>query len=296
MALPRLFIGSSKTNLQVAQALANNLTDVAEVTVWNENVFGMGYGYLETLVARLEDYDFAAFILAADDVTTSKEQTKPAPRDNVLFESGLFMGVLGRDRVFLVYDKTEDIKIPSDLAGVTLTTYDGKLINENEDSAVRQAARDITKRIKEVRFPHLVGDWKSEYPMTFEEGCPMADEIVSIRTCGDCIYFSTRESSKKDFYTSWGRIVQDTQILGKWKSRDGSNNMRGTFMLTVSPRGDYMFGYFTSPDEGGGNVFATWALAKMAEADEAEIERRLASARRRLKKATVAGPTQDAGG
>jgi hypothetical protein len=53
-----------------------------------------------------------------------------------------------------------------------------------------------------------------------------------------------------------------------------------------------MFGYFTSPDEGGGNVFATWALAKIAEADEAEIERRLAAARRRLKQATIFGPTQ----
>lgn len=294
MALPKLFIGSSQTNLRVAQVLANNLEQVADVKVWNEGVFGMGYGFLETLVKTLEEYDFAAFILAPDDLTTSKEETKPAPRDNVLFESGLFMGVLGRDRVFLVYDETEDIKIPSDFGGVTLATYDGKLIETKEASAaVREAVIAIGDRIKDSRFPHLVGDWRSEYPATFEEGRPMVTDTTSIRSSGDCLYFATKASSHDDFYTSWGHVVLERQILGKWKAREGSNDMEGIFMLAVSPAGDYMYGYFTSPDEGGGTVYATWILAKMTGADEAKIEKRLASARRRLKQATVLGPTLD---
>lgn len=297
MALPRLFIGSSGANLKVAQVLANNLENVAEVTVWNEGVFGMGFGFLETLVNKLEDYDFAAFILAPDDMTTSKDETKPAPRDNVLFESGLFMGVLGRDRVFLVHDATQDIKIPSDLAGVTLATYDGRRIGENDEaSAVRKAVSAISNRIKDSRFPHLLGDWRSEYPMTFEDGSPMVSEMLSIRSSGDCLYFSTKDSSHGDFYTCWGRVALDRQILGKWKSRAGSNDMEGIFILTVSPSGDYMYGYFTSPDVGGATVYATWIVAKTAGADEAKIEKRLASARRRLKQATVLGPTQESAG
>jgi hypothetical protein len=297
MALPKLFIGSSQKNLRVAQVLANNLEHVAEVTVWNEGVFGMGYGFLETLIKKLEDYDFAGFILASDDVTTSKEQTRPAPRDNVLFESGLFMGVLGRDRVFLVYDETQDIKIPSDLAGVTLATYDGKRIEGKDASAaVREAVIAIGDKIKDCRFPHLLGDWKSEYPMTFEDGSPMVTEILSVRSSGDCLYFTTKESSHDDFYAGSGRVALERQILGKWKSREGSNNMEGIFMLTVSPSGDFMYGYFTSPDVGGGTVYATWALAKTTDADEARIEKRLASARKRLKLATVLGPTLEISG
>jgi len=297
MALPKLFIGSSQANLRVAQVLANNLEQVAEVTIWNEGVFGMGYGFLETLVKKLEDDDFAAFVLASDDVTTSKEETRPAPRDNVLFESGLFMGVLGRDRVFLVYDETQDIKIPSDLAGVTLATYDGKRIEGKEAAAaVREAVIAIGDRINDSRFPHLLGDWKSEYPMTFEDGSPMVTETLSIRSSGDCLYFATQASSHDDFYTGWGRVALDRQILGKWKSRAGSNDMEGIFMLTVSPSGDYMYGYFTSPDVGGATVYATWSLAKMIGADEAKIEKRLASARKRLKQATVLGPTQEGAG
>src|SRR3954447_16738871 len=154
MAPPRLFIGSSQKNLQVAQLLASCLEDIADVEVWNEGVFGLGYGFLETLLKKLEDYDFAAFILAPDDMTNSNDETKPAPRDNVLFESGLFMGVLGRDRVFLVYDETVTLKIPSDVAGVTLASYDGTRIDGDAEAAVRRACRLISDRVTESRYRH----------------------------------------------------------------------------------------------------------------------------------------------
>lgn len=291
MAKPKLFIGSSGKNVRVAQVLADRLEECAEVKVWDEGVFGLGQGFLETLVNMLEDYDFAAFILAPDDVTTSKDETKPAPRDNVLFESGLFMGVLGRDRVFLVYDQSVGIKIPSDLAGVTLTSYDGSRMEEDEVSAVRKAVLQISERIKDSRFPYLVGEWKSEYPMTFEEGCPMVDETMYVRTSGDCLYLVTLASSLDDFYTAWGRVVLDRQIIGKWKSRKGSNNMEGIFILTISPHANYMYGYFTSPDELGGIVYATWILAKIHESDETKTAKSLEKARNMIKKTTVFGPT-----
>ncbi|HYH86349.1 MAG TPA: nucleotide-binding protein [Pyrinomonadaceae bacterium] len=292
MARPKLFIGSSQKNLRVAQILADSLEECAEVTIWNEGVFGLGYGFLETLVRKLEDYDFAAFILAPDDMTTSKDEAKPAPRDNVLFESGLFMGVLGRDRVFLVYDQTVGLKIPSDLAGVTLATYDGTRIDgDDAAAAIRKASRQISDRIKASRFPHLVGEWMSEYPLTFEEGSPTVSEEMSVRTSGDCLYLVTKTSSHDDFYTAWGRMALDRQIIGKWKSFEGTNNMEGIFMLTVSPDANYMYGYFTSPDEIGGIVYASWLLVKMTDSTEAEINERMARARNKLKKITIVGPT-----
>src|SRR5437016_4184291 len=193
MAQPKLFIGSSQKNLRVAQLLASSFSDCADVDIWNEGVFGLGYGFLETLVKKLEDYDFAAFVLASDDMTTSKDESKPAPRDNVLFESGLFMGVLGRDRVFLIYDSSVGLKIPSDLAGVTLATYDGTRISGPEGKgAVRDAVLQISDRIKASRFPYLVGEWKSEYPMTFEEGYPMVTEEMYVRTSGDTLNLVTK--------------------------------------------------------------------------------------------------------
>lgn len=162
--------------------------------------------------------------------------------------------MLGRDRVFLVHDHSAGLKIPSDLAGITLAPYDGTQLGSNDKGAVRDAYLMISESIKASRFPYLVGEWKSEYPMTFEEGCPMVSEEMYVRTSGDCLNLITKLSSHDDFYTAWGRIVIDRQIIGKWKSVTSKNNMEGVFMLTISPHANSMYGYFTSPDEKGGIV------------------------------------------
>ena len=44
----------------------------------------------------LDQFDFAVMILSPDDMTESRDQSYASPRDNVLFELGLFMGRLGR--------------------------------------------------------------------------------------------------------------------------------------------------------------------------------------------------------
>lgn len=120
---PVVFVGSSIEGLPIARALQQNLDHEAEVILWSQGVFGLTEGGLESLVDRLDLFDFAILVLTPDDLTTSRDSTTPSPRDNVLFELGLFMGSLGRMRTFIVYDRTADIKLPSDLAGVNSATY-----------------------------------------------------------------------------------------------------------------------------------------------------------------------------
>lgn len=48
---------------------------------------------------------------------------KGSPRDNIIFELGLFMGRLGRVRAILMEPREEKVKLPSDLAGITTITY-----------------------------------------------------------------------------------------------------------------------------------------------------------------------------
>lgn len=69
------------------------------------------------------DADFAALVLTADDQTTSRGKKKASPRDNVIFELGLLMGALGRERVFILKPRNVDVRIPSDLLGVTWIEY-----------------------------------------------------------------------------------------------------------------------------------------------------------------------------
>jgi len=91
--------------------------------MWNL-AFEPGAGYLEDLLRWADEVDFAVLILGSDDLTTSRGETASSPRDNVVFEAGLFMGKLGRRRVFLVTPASEKLRLPSDLYGITHLEYD----------------------------------------------------------------------------------------------------------------------------------------------------------------------------
>jgi hypothetical protein len=288
MSKPKLFIGSSQKNLRVANVLAEGLEEYAEARVWSEGVFGLNEGFLETLLKKLGEYDFAVFVLASDDLTMSKEESRPSPRDNVLFESGLFMGVLGRDRVFLVYDEAVGLKIPSDLAGVSLASYDGARIGGSDAAAaVRKACRLIGDSITASRFPHLVGPWRSRYPMAAEEGYPLLEEDVEIRPCRGGISIISTNNPKNDGCRAYGRMLLEGQFVGEWQAFEEHSDQDGLFLITVSPSGNYMHGYFTSPNETGGVSYASWVLAKKEGADAAKIEERLKKAEALLARVTL---------
>ena len=94
--LPSIFIGSSVEGLDVAREVELQLQFDAITTIWKDGVFGLGTGTLEALMNALDQFDFAVMILSPDDMTESRDQSYAFPRDNVLFELGLFMGRLGR--------------------------------------------------------------------------------------------------------------------------------------------------------------------------------------------------------
>ena len=94
MIRPSVFIGSSSEGLPMAKVISELLKTEAETTIWHEGVFGLGQGTLESLVNALDNFDFAVLVLTPDDMVESRDQTWQSPRDNVLFECGLFMGHL----------------------------------------------------------------------------------------------------------------------------------------------------------------------------------------------------------
>lgn len=129
---PKVFIGSSTEGLEVARGVELQLEHDAEVTVWKDGVFGLGKGTLESLVLALGEFDFAILVLTPDDMMVSRDETFQSPRDNILLELGMFIGRLGRERTFIVFNRDKDLKLPSDLAGVTMADYgdrqDGNLV------------------------------------------------------------------------------------------------------------------------------------------------------------------------
>jgi predicted nucleotide-binding protein len=130
-ATPRVFIGSSRESLPHAQALKVAVEADAKgkkldvgVTIWCNGVFGASSFPIDDLETQLAMSDFAVLVGAADDKVTSRGKEADAPRDNVIFELGLFMGALSRGRTFLLVPRGVDLKIPSDLLGLTPLLHD----------------------------------------------------------------------------------------------------------------------------------------------------------------------------
>jgi hypothetical protein len=144
---PRVFIGSSQEALKYAEAIKAKLQDVASLTIWtNEKIWRPGLAILENLIKLLPDYDFAVLILGAEDITSSRGYVTPSPRDNIIFELGLFMGHLGRFRTFFLCREGTNLKIPSDLNGIIYLSFEA--IPDQVNKAVAGACKIIRHQIK----------------------------------------------------------------------------------------------------------------------------------------------------
>jgi Predicted nucleotide-binding protein containing TIR-like domain len=115
----KIFIASSGRTLVLAERLRDELaTDFCEATLWSqEGGLQLGSTIIEMLEGAAKQYDFAAIILARDDVLTSGVGEVLKARDNCVFEAGLFISAVGRKRCFLV-NSVEQSDLPSDLGGV----------------------------------------------------------------------------------------------------------------------------------------------------------------------------------
>jgi CRP/FNR family cyclic AMP-dependent transcriptional regulator len=121
---PLLFLGCSVESLEIAQEIQLGLKHVnVEAVVWTDGVFGPSGVAIDALLNTVNETDFAVFVFSPDDKVISRDHEYNAPRDNTVFELGLFMGKLERSRTFIVKEQGTDVKIPTDLLGITPLTY-----------------------------------------------------------------------------------------------------------------------------------------------------------------------------
>lgn len=138
----RVFVASSSEGIEIANAtqgyLLASLPDT-DVRVWNWE-FDLSATYIESLEKVSNEADFAVLVLTPDDVTTSRVAQTLAPRDNVIFELGLFMGRLGRDRCFILCEDRPDLKLPTDLLGVKSAAFQRDAAGGTRQSLEAQCA------------------------------------------------------------------------------------------------------------------------------------------------------------
>lgn len=148
-ALPTVFIGSSSEGLEIGKYLQVDLerTGLCVVERWDQGVFQASSYTLEALAKAAQRSDFAVLIATPDDTVSSRGNSQFVARDNVIFELGLFIGAIGRERTYIVADQSEKLNLPSDLGGLTWLPYHRR---DNPRSAVNEAAIGITERIREL--------------------------------------------------------------------------------------------------------------------------------------------------
>jgi CRP/FNR family cyclic AMP-dependent transcriptional regulator len=121
---PLIFVGSSSEQVEIAREIQSGLAhDPMVVNVWTDSVFQASRTSIENLMRAVAEADFAVLVIAPEDHIVSRETEYLGPRDNVLFELGLFMGGIGRERTLIVKPRGIDTKLPSDLLGVTPIDY-----------------------------------------------------------------------------------------------------------------------------------------------------------------------------
>jgi hypothetical protein len=147
----RVFVASSSEQIKTANAVATALGRHKELEVhpWDEGVFDFSSAYIESLENELERADFAVVVLTADDASNVRDETVNLPRDNVIFELGLFTGRLGRDRCFFFVDGDSDTKIASDLSGVKLVKFyrDAKIAADTRKRSLETQAEAVMQQI-----------------------------------------------------------------------------------------------------------------------------------------------------
>jgi hypothetical protein len=146
---PTVFIGSSRAAMPYANRVRRGLARSTKAKVWS-SAFQPGQWTLQVILDHASRSDFGVFVLAPDDAAVIKGTRQSTVRDNVLFESGVFMGKLGPRRTFLLWpaEVAEGLRLPSDLEGLTLVTYDPKNLDQAHIAVMRNAIRAMGPALK----------------------------------------------------------------------------------------------------------------------------------------------------
>ncbi len=153
MEKPRIFLGSSGKQAKLLQALTRGLEDDRARRAVDDGLQSGNHhvgapagtharGRLRRFRIRPRRLDQCSKRAASN----ALESAQASPRDNVVFEAGLFGGVLGMRRTFILH--ASGAKLPSDLLGLTCVRYDAtttaaaiKAINQKLRSAIENELR-----------------------------------------------------------------------------------------------------------------------------------------------------------
>jgi predicted nucleotide-binding protein len=146
----RVFVGSSVEGLAVARQIQACFDyDRYDAVVWENGVFEASATAIESLAKATREFDFAVFVLTPDDLSLSRDVLRDTIRDNIVFESGLFMGAIGRNRVFFAQPRV-GVAWPTDWSGITPLTYDHDRFRREPAAAIAPLCLSLRSRFEKL--------------------------------------------------------------------------------------------------------------------------------------------------
>jgi len=278
MSRPRIFLGSSGKQAKLLQAVTRGLEDVVDVEPWT-TTFNPGRSTLDRLVELSQEVDFAAFVFAQDDWTTTdaSESGQASPRDNVVFEAGLFGGALGMRRTFILH--ANGSKLPTDLLGLTSVRYEPS----TSPAEIRAINQKLRKAIEtEGRRGPVEGLWWQLSLTARSEGEPSAVSLLRIARDRDRGLTVNGRSWQEDGTVSaryWSEATKERRdpagIFYFWngeRPRDpNAPQLEGTGEITVEST-DRANGYFTTRSDRDATVnFRTSGVYLRAEPSDLQV-------------------------
>jgi len=213
----RIFIASSSENVDVAHATRSVLGRTKETTfnidpaAWDQGTFKLSATYIESLEKEMDKADFSILILTPNDVARIRDQEVAIPRDNVLFELGLFIGRLHRDRCFILYERGNEPKLPTDLLGVAAATYPRSDRASLED-ALSPVCGDLLRRVSEILEDDKLGSFVAHV-----EGAWW--ERIQAKTGFEISFFTIAPRDQyRSLYMSGDHFDAHGELIGSWKT------------------------------------------------------------------------------
>lgn len=145
MSKLRIFIASSSEQKSNAAKIADSLAKSGHEPVRWWTSFDPGKYTLEVLIEQMRGCDAGIFYCVGDDQSSYRDNDTTIPRDNVIFELGLFVSSLGRRRCIFLWDQNDPkLRLPSDLLGLTALNA-----NLDPDSLASEISENLKQSIED---------------------------------------------------------------------------------------------------------------------------------------------------
>lgn len=126
-----VFIGSSGKQLLTAIAIIHELSTSLrnyDVTFIDWDTYFRNYSkpnrsFWDVIESAIEECEAAIMLWAGDDQISIGTNSHVITRDNVILETGAFLGKRGRDNVFILFDNSPNYHHPTDLKGLCAFPY-----------------------------------------------------------------------------------------------------------------------------------------------------------------------------